>query len=178
MLLATPVCPPLLPGTLPALPLLPSLLSEEPTLVLAVTLPTLLESFMLPRGRLRLIPMFWDMAATQATDMPASATPGTGTPATVATALTRPLLVWTLLDTPLLLFQPCLGPMQAPADTVQTPLAQSTVPKAKSSVPEVQSTVPASQPFHPLHLGQNPLYQGRSILLLELDNFSVTNASK
>ena len=84
----------LLPLSLPLeLPLLPSLLSEVPMLVLGVTSPTLLELSMSPRGKLRLIPTFWDMAATQATDMPASATPGTGTPAMVATALTRPLLV-------------------------------------------------------------------------------------
>merc|ERR1711971_1338081 len=69
------------------------------TLVLDVTSPTLLELSMLPRGRLRLIPTFWDMAATQATDMPASAMPGTGTQAMLAmlgmaaTALTHPLLV-------------------------------------------------------------------------------------
>merc|ERR1712032_110773 len=82
------------PLSLPlGLPLLPSLLSEVPMLVLGVTSPTLLELSMSPRGKLRLIPTFWDMAATQATDMPASATPGTGTPAMVATALTRPLLV-------------------------------------------------------------------------------------
>merc|ERR1711970_1001812 len=66
---------------------------EEPMLVRGVTSPTLLELSMSPRGKLRLIPTFWDMAATQATDMPASATPGTGTPAMVATALTHPLLV-------------------------------------------------------------------------------------
>merc|ERR1712032_747454 len=78
---ATPVSLPL-PLSLPLeLPLLPSLLSEVPMLVLGVTSPTLLELSMSPRGKLRLIPTFWDMAATQATDMPASATPGTGTPA-------------------------------------------------------------------------------------------------
>ena len=65
---------------------------------------------------------------------------------------------------PLLLFQPLLGPMRAPADTVQTPPAQSTVPEAQS--------------FDPLHPGQNPLYQGSNTLFLELDDISVTNASK
>merc|ERR1712203_692809 len=40
-----------------ALPLLPSLLSEERMPVLDVTLPTLLESSMSPRGRLRLMLM-------------------------------------------------------------------------------------------------------------------------
>merc|ERR1712032_1622973 len=63
-----------------------------------------------------------------------------------------------------LLFQPLPGPMRAPADTVQTPPAQSTVPKAQS--------------FDPLHPGQNPLNQGSNTLFLELDNISVTNASK
>merc|ERR1712222_169882 len=88
LLPAMPVSLPL-PLSLPLeLPLLPSLLSEVPMLVLGVTSPTLLESSMSPRGKLRLIPTFWDMAATQATDMPASATP-----AMVATAPTRPLLV-------------------------------------------------------------------------------------
>merc|ERR1712172_438849 len=99
LLPATPTFPP--PPLSPPweLPLLPSLLSEELTLVLDVTSPTLLELSMLPRGRLRLIPTFWDMAATQATDMPASAMPGTGTQAMLAmlgmaaTALTHPLLV-------------------------------------------------------------------------------------
>merc|ERR1712222_83916 len=43
-------------GTLLALPLLLSLLSEELMPVLDVTLPTLLESSMLLRGRLRLMP--------------------------------------------------------------------------------------------------------------------------
>merc|ERR1712032_864065 len=149
LLPAMPVSLPL-PLSLPLeLPLLPSLLSEVPMLVLGVTSPTLLESSMSPRGKLRLIPTFWDMAATQATDMPASATP-----ALVATAPTRPLL----------LFQPLPGPMRAPADTVQTPPAQSTVPKAQS--------------FDPLHPGQNPLNQGSNTLFLELDNISVTNASK
>merc|ERR1712212_946531 len=56
MLPATLASPPLLPWTLLALPLLPSLLSEELMPVLDVTLPTLLESSMLLRGRLRLMP--------------------------------------------------------------------------------------------------------------------------
>merc|ERR1711973_997898 len=43
---ATPTCPPLPPSPPLELPLLPSLLSEEPTPVLVVTLPTLLESSM------------------------------------------------------------------------------------------------------------------------------------
>merc|ERR1711971_439291 len=60
-LLATPVCPPP-PLSLPwELPLLPSLLSEELMPVLDDTLPTLLGLSMSPRGRLRLIPTFWDM---------------------------------------------------------------------------------------------------------------------
>merc|ERR1739842_224658 len=101
--LATPVTlPPMLPATpvsLPPplsppweLPLPPSLLSEELMPVLDVTSPTLLESSMSPRGRLRprLIPTFWDMAATQVTDMPASATPDTGMPGMVGTAPTLP----------------------------------------------------------------------------------------
>merc|ERR1711973_849300 len=43
---ATPTCPPLPPSPPLELPLLPSLLLEEPTPVLVVTLPTLLESSM------------------------------------------------------------------------------------------------------------------------------------
>merc|ERR1712222_235166 len=85
--LATPAIPAMLVTATRFATLLPSLLSEVPMLVLGVTSPTLLESSMSPRGKLRLIPTFWDMAATQATDMPASATP-----AMVATAPTRPLL--------------------------------------------------------------------------------------
>merc|ERR1711994_744761 len=46
---ATPTSPPPPPSLPLELPLLPSLLLEEPTLVLVVTLPTLLESSMLPK---------------------------------------------------------------------------------------------------------------------------------
>merc|ERR1719234_2859770 len=53
LLLPSLLLPPMLPSTLLALPLLPSLLSEELTLVLDVMSPTLLELSMLPRGRLR-----------------------------------------------------------------------------------------------------------------------------
>merc|ERR1712032_1409256 len=75
-----------------------------------------------------------------------------------------PAMLVTATRFPTLLFQPLPGPMRAPADTVQTPPAQSTVPKAQS--------------FDPLHPGQNPLNQGSNTLFLELDNISVTNASK
>merc|ERR1712130_574619 len=92
LLPATPTFPPLPLSPPLELPLLPSLLLEELTLVPDVTSPTLLESSMSPRGRLRLILTFWDTAATQATDTPASAMPVTAT-ASLATAPTPPLLV-------------------------------------------------------------------------------------
>merc|ERR1719391_747596 len=53
---ATPRSPPLPPSPPSALPPPPSPLSEEPTLVLDATSPTLPEPSMLPRGRLRLTP--------------------------------------------------------------------------------------------------------------------------
>merc|ERR1712181_163693 len=116
MLLATPVCPPLLPGTLPALPLLPSLLSEEPTLVPAVTSPTLLESFMLPRGRLRL------------RLMPSTVPMVLATP--VLDTLDLDTLVWAtamlVLDTlPLPLLTSLLSPPLLPATPMFLPLPLS-----------------------------------------------------
>merc|ERR1712032_250220 len=84
-----------------------------------------------------------------------------------ALRLTHTCLATTALATPAIpamLVTATRFPMRAPADTVQTPPAQSTVPKAQS--------------FDPLHPGQNPLNQGSNTLFLELDNISVTNASK
>merc|ERR1712203_560225 len=132
LLPATPVSPPLPLSPPLELPLLPSPLSEELTLVPDVMSPTLLVSSMSPRGRLRLIPTFWDMAATQATDTPASAM-AMLVMAMLAMAPTPPPLVLALLDTPLPLFQRLPGPMPVPADTVLTPPAQSTVPRPRST---------------------------------------------
>merc|ERR1711928_213165 len=53
---ATPTSPPPPPSPPLELPLLPSLLLEEPTPVLVVTLPTLLESSMLPKKIWRALP--------------------------------------------------------------------------------------------------------------------------
>jgi len=87
---ATPTFPPLPLSPPLELPLLPSLLSEELTLVLDVMSPTLLVSSMLPKGRLRLIPTFW---ATQVTDTPGWDTLGWDTPGTMGMAPTPPPLV-------------------------------------------------------------------------------------
>merc|ERR1711994_1050188 len=70
---ATPASPPLPLSASPALLEPPSLPSLEVMLLLDVTSPTLPESSMLPRGRLRLTPMFSAMPATQATDTQALA---------------------------------------------------------------------------------------------------------
>merc|ERR1712212_77482 len=76
---ATPRSPPPPPSPPLALPPLPSLLLEEPTLVPAATSPTPLEPSMLPRGRLRPTP-------TTTEDTTVSATGPTGTDSVTATA--------------------------------------------------------------------------------------------
>merc|ERR1711971_107957 len=89
-----------------ALPLLPSLLSEELTPVLDVTLPTLLVSSMSPRGRLRLRLMLTSVPTVLAT--PVLATPVWDTLDSDTLVLaTLPLLLplWPLL---LLLLLPSL----------------------------------------------------------------------
>merc|ERR1719173_193342 len=73
LLPATPASPPPPPSASLALPEPPSLPLLEVMLQLDVTLPTLPESSMLPRGRLRLTPMFSATPATQAMDTPALA---------------------------------------------------------------------------------------------------------
>merc|ERR1712227_734019 len=70
---ATPASPPPPPLALLASPVLLSLLLLEVMLQLDVTSPTLLESSMLPRERLRLTPTFSATLATQAMDTPALA---------------------------------------------------------------------------------------------------------
>merc|ERR1712227_613953 len=70
---ATPASPPPPPLALLASPVLLSLLLLEVMLQLDVTLPTLPESSMLPRERLRLTPTFSATLATQAMDTPALA---------------------------------------------------------------------------------------------------------
>merc|ERR1711971_711219 len=80
-----------------ALPLLPSLLSEELTPVLDVTLPTLLVSSMSPRGRLRLRLMLSTVPMVLAT--PVSDTVVLAMPVLA----TLPLLLLTSLLSPLLL---------------------------------------------------------------------------
>merc|ERR1711874_653269 len=87
---ATPASPPPPPSALPALPEPPSLPLLEVTLLLDVTSPTLPESSMSPRGRLRLTPMFSATPATQATDTPALAMLAT-VATTAATGLTLAL---------------------------------------------------------------------------------------
>merc|ERR1712115_160371 len=95
-----------------AWPLLLSLLSEDFTLELDVISPTLLEPFMSPRGRLRLMLMpttlldtvldtlDWD---TLVSDMLVSDTPVLDTMLLLDTLTFLPLALWTSLAWPLLL---------------------------------------------------------------------------
>merc|ERR1711990_1255 len=94
--------PLLLPATLLDLPLLPSPLSEELTLVPDVTSPTLLESSTSPRGRLRLMPSTVPtVLATLVSD-----TPVWDTAMPVLATLLLPLLLWPLSLLLLLLLLP------------------------------------------------------------------------
>merc|ERR1711935_1321937 len=90
-----------------ALPLLPSLLSQELTLVPDVTPPTLLESSTSPRGRLRLMPstvptvlatLVWDTLVwdTPVWDTLVWDTPVWDTAMPVLATLPLPLLLWPL----------------------------------------------------------------------------------
>merc|ERR1711913_218549 len=81
-------------GTLLDLPLLLSPLSEELTLVPDVTLPTLLESSMSPRGRLRLRLMLTMVPTVSVTLV--SATPVWDTAMPVLATLPLPLPLWPL----------------------------------------------------------------------------------
>merc|ERR1712002_676122 len=85
---ATPASPPPPPLALLASPVLPSLLLLEVMLQLDVTSPTLPESSMSPRERLRLTPTFSATLATQAMATPALAMLVT-VASTAATGLTR-----------------------------------------------------------------------------------------
>merc|ERR1719260_173619 len=115
MLLDMPVSPPLPLSTSLAWPLLLSLLSEDFTLELDVMLLTLLEPFMLPRGRLRLMPsmeldmvldtLVWDTLDldTPVSDTLVSDTPVLDTMLLLDTLTSLPLVLSTSLAWPLLL---------------------------------------------------------------------------
>merc|ERR1711913_40005 len=108
-------------GTLLDLPLLLSPLSEELTLVPDVTLPTLLESSMSPRGRLRLRLML--------TMVP-----------TVSVTLVSATLVSAMLPLQLLLSLPSLlWPLLLPATLVSLPLLPSPLSEELTLVPDVTS---------------------------------------
>merc|ERR1711913_101411 len=108
-------------GTLLDLPLLLSPLSEELTLVPDVTLPTLLESSMSPRGRLRLRLML--------TMVP-----------TVSATLVSDMLVSAMLPLQLLLSLPSLlWPLLLPATLVSLPLLPSPLSEELTLVPDVTS---------------------------------------
>merc|ERR1711973_500379 len=101
------------------LPLPQSLLSVEPTLVPDVTLPTLLESSMLPRGRLRLMPstvlMVLDMLVLATLDW-VTVMPVLATLPLLWLPLPLLLLLWLLL---------LLSPLSLPATPTCPPLPPS-----------------------------------------------------
>merc|ERR1711935_986500 len=103
-----------------ALPLLPSLLSQELTLVPDVTSPTLLESSTSPRGRLRLMPSTVPtVLATLVWDTPVWATlvwdtPVWDTAMPVLATLPLPLLLWPLSLPATLTFPPL--PLSPPSE--------------------------------------------------------------
>merc|ERR1719325_103277 len=99
LLPATPASPPPPPSASPASPEPPSLLLLEVTPLLDVTLPTLLESSMSPRGRLRLMLRLTPTTPTDTTDSATLDTTVLDTPDSLATPAT-PTLTTTALATP------------------------------------------------------------------------------
>merc|ERR1711935_682055 len=98
-----------------ALPLLPSLLSQELTLVPDVTPPTLLESSTSPRGRLRLMPSTVPtVLATLVWDTLVWDTPVWDTAMPVLATLPLPLLLWPLSLPATLTFPPL--PLSPPSE--------------------------------------------------------------
>merc|ERR1711874_868802 len=146
MLPATPVSPPLPPGTLLDLPLLLSPLSEELTLVPDVTLPTLLESSMSPRGRLRLRLMLTMVPTVSATLVSATLVSDMLVSAMLPLQLllSLPSLLWPLLPSPL-----SEELTLVPDVTSPTLLESSTSPRGRlmpSTVPTVLATLVSDTP--------------------------------